>query len=838
MSKQVSSNKCAQNTKFPTGGGLVSQDRFKKCLFSSARVQGTQVFSKGYLPPKTFTNDLPTIRLSMRAKDLCLPVKLGSTSSQGQGIQGSSLPRRLFTCAPRPSCSIQSSSGVDSNHRVPRLADKLCQIDFSSSNKITVPRRSMGPSKKFKVPAAAEKRKYSSKTKKVTRKKAGQFKGNSESGRVDQLCKFRSTQGTVEPPITSQSLPVPLTSEPAASVSYPTRRDHRDAMVGCEPYKLFTNTSSSHIELSSDRRVGASLGCQIEQHEPFRPLVTQRNDSPFQPERNVSGVVCIEGLLPIPDRVVSVDTDRQQIGRVVLEERRRDQVETSHEPDLPNYFDSGPIQCPHGDTLHSRPLQQRSGSPVTLVSSAGMASSSQCNTSSICQVGDSPDRPICVSNGACCSEIRDPRCDGSESVPVRCIQPDMELSSSLGVSATLPNASSVATSQLCDRSVPGSSTALGESVLEARPQEPCSRSPIHGQQPEPGHDRQLIRLSTKNDTGHGSRDMEMWGWSESLVGWSLDQKQLLQKSWRDSSLKTYRVAWAKWRSWVSENSVSVSNPTGADLARFLLDLHLKQGLAYNTILVYKSAISTLCNADFGERLSSHILVKQALKSISLKNIKDRKAPIWDTDVLSKWLKDNSVNINSLYECSARAAILLLLCSGRRVHDLTLLSVDKEDCVYTDNSIVLWPKYGSKTDSVSNRQSGWRVYQNTENQTLDPVFWIKNVIKLSEGRRAICRESNLFLTTCGAPKAASRSIIAGWVKKTLHKAGIKASPGSIRPAVASKNWVQNCTLDDILARGNWRSENTFLKFYCREIATAPIQSTCSQSVKDLFAPMPS
>ncbi|KOB69472.1 putative reverse transcriptase-7 [Operophtera brumata] len=85
---------------------------------------------------------------------------------------------------------------------------------------------------------------------------------------------------------------------------------------------------------------------------------------------------------------------------------------------------------------------------------------------------------------------------------------------------------------------------------------------------------------------------------------------------------------------------------------------------------------------------------------------------------------------------------------------------------------------------------WRLFQNEDYQTLDPIFWIKKLIALSQSRRSICLQSNLFLTVCGTPKAASRTNIAGWVKKILLQAGIKASPGSVRPAVASKNWVQN------------------------------------------------
>lgn len=325
----------------------------------------------------------------------------------------------------------------------------------------------------------------------------------------------------------------------------------------------------------------------------------------------------------------------------------------------------------------------------------------------------------------------------------------------------------------------------------------------------------------------------MWGWTEMLKGWSHEQKELLQKGWRDSSMKTYKTAWQQWCLWANDNSVNTGQPEGADLARFLLDLYLKRGLAYNTILVYKSAVSTLCDPNKDNRLSSHLLVRQALKSISVSSIKPTKAPIWDTDILVAWLKTNKADTNSLYECSARAAILLLLCSGRRVHDLTLLSVDVNKCIFSENSVIFWPKYGSKTDTVVNRQSGWRIFKNNNCPAIDPIFWIQRVIALSQHRRSSCGVDNLFLSICGKPRSASRTVIAGWIKKILVQAGIKASAGSVRPAVASKSWVQNCSLDEILSRGNWRSENTFLKFYCREII-AP--TTMSQSVSNLFIPI--
>lgn len=179
---------------------------------------------------------------------------------------------------------------------------------------------------------------------------------------------------------------------------------------------------------------------------------------------------------------------------------------------------------------------------------------------------------------------------------------------------------------------------------------------------------------------------------------------------------------------------------------------------------------------------------------------------------------------------------MLLCSGRRVHDLTLLSVSENMCVIAEDFISLFPKFGSKTDSAMHRQSGWRLLSNKDHISIDPVHWVKQVISLSADRRSVCKSDNLFLTTCGLPKPASRTVIAGWVKRTLNDAGIKASPGSFRPAVASKNWVLQMPLDDILAQGNWQSQDTFTRYYCREIQPVSRNTVSQTSRVSSFVPI--
>ncbi|KOB63649.1 putative reverse transcriptase-7, partial [Operophtera brumata] len=193
--------------------------------------------------------------------------------------------------------------------------------------------------------------------------------------------------------------------------------------------------------------------------------------------------------------------------------------------------------------------------------------------------------------------------------------------------------------------------------------------------------------------------------------------------------------------------------------------------------------------------------------------------------------------NSLFAVSRHTCILLLLATGRRVHDLTLLSI--ENGAYEDkgDEVIFWPKFGSKTDNNSYRQSGWLLRKPPEisNKQLDLVFWIKKLILVSSDRRNPRSLQNLLITTRGVAKNASRTVIAGWIRTLFKEAGISASAGSFRSAVSSHNWVNGQhNIDDILRRGNWRSKNTFFKHYFKELKYVPRSN--SNDLSTSFSPI--
>lgn len=830
--KKMSTVEHPKNTQFSTDKRLACKNRFIERLLPFASSHVSQTFFEGNLQKPAFTNNLSPVRTSLRSTNFCIPIELGSSNIAGEGYPNNCLLGRLSDSSSEPVNLDQACGDSSKNFRTPWVESKLFKISSAASDHNSIPGNCLGSTSKRETITTPKSCRGSQKNSNPVKKENCQFDRNTEHSRIPEFCKFSSPKRQVE--LSRSSAPVQSTIAKKSEITlpYPEFSPSGPKLVAHQSGQAFMHTLPDSIRFPGNGRVGDRLGRSTEQHNFIGYMDSSGESVTFQSKRDDGYSLCVKKSRSLPGRFKPISAKRQQVCSFISKTRRGHEIEQPHENDSGNIRFIGSAQNSFRGSLPSGPIQRRSRSLVSVRTDTGVAPFTRHNNHNFSKVGHASYRSVCFRSRSCSPHIRHPGLIRSQCVFSRCFQPRVGLPFGLGFSASISGAEGTATSKFSQRCIPDSRTSLGQGVLETRFEKQSPRCTTHDPQPGPSPCGRDNEQHSSDVIRHGPGSMEMWGWEENLKGWTKEQKDLLLEGWRSSSLKTYNVAWKKWQLWTRQNSVDLFHPNGSDLAKFLIDLYQIQGLAYSTILVYKSAISTLTDPNLDNRLSSHILVKQALKSIRARSVQKIKAPIWDTDCLITWLKNNTPNENSLFDCSGRAAILLLLCSGRRVHDLTLLTLDEGSCIVSENSVVFWPKFGSKTDTVTHRQSGWRLLQNLENTAIDPVFWIKKVISLSQDRRALCSDKHLFLTTCGPPKAASRTNIAGWIRKILSKAGIRASAGSVRPAVASKNWVENCPLDEILSRGNWRSENTFLKFYCREIQT----SQGSKGISNLFKPI--
>lgn len=830
---QVSTGECSPCTRLLTVEGLDDKNRPAPSVFSCAGSSESQVFSTPHLCQPTVRTDMSALRAQFGTEGIRIYNQLDCSMSKESRDTHSSLPGRLPLGKSKPNHVAPPCRYHTTVPNKPRLENKHKEVRPNAAEKTRIPRHNLGPLAEPKILAGKTHLKNTHPSDSFTSKKKSELENPTNTDRDDELRKFCCPKG-------ASSLPCITSASKQTAKAWRTNYSSADGaeyigtrLVATELPATLKNPQSKSDTLPHDRCKRHWVGGQARQRELSGHLVGGSNTSSLQSERNDSNNKRTEKSGPAPEFEFSPNSERQQIGCLIPSSRRGHEVGRTYPIDQGIIPDTGKIQHRYHDIPHTRGLQYRSRSPIASESATRMASTARSDADTVQEVGDTDGRPLCLTQSSCSYNILHDGQSGQRCSLLRCSEHAMEFSSSLGLPASTSRSEGPSSSEHGLRGVPPGGAKMGKCLLEARHKEQSTGRTIRNQRPTSCSSRRYDRPSSVEGDRNDPGSMEMWGWHKHLTDWSEEQRALLRSSWRESTLNTYRPAWKRWLTWSGNNGIDPCNPNGSELARFLADLHQKENLALSTILVHKSVVATFSSPANQDRLSSHSLVKHVLKSIALAKPKPTKPPIWDTDLLKDYLSNQNPETASLYETSQRTATILLLCSGRRVHDLTLLRVSVNHLVAEQNSIILYPVFGSKTDSCDHRQSGWKLTTYNTNKALCPVYWINRLLNLSRDRRNISTSDNLFITITGPPRAASRTIIGGWIKKLLREAGIEASAGSIRSAVASKSWIDNFRLDEILARGNWRSANTFKRFYRREIISTARNTA---SVTSSFTPV--
>lgn len=798
-------------------------------LPSSCRPQPQEVPSANVSRP-VIGDDLFTLWPEYGTQNFRQFNQLDCPSTQAAGCPDSGVLGRFFARSSRQDHTSTSRSIGNTNFRDIRMDYKLQQVDPSAVKITNILGHQLGPMDQSETTTRGKAPFIDVQTDIDARKRQHKSRGLAKSSGPPEFCQLHCTTGSPELSRSIESSQYFSEKKSQVSTQDPSGRQRESEVVVAELQAPIAHSCVSTLTLPYHGCIGFGMGSSIRQPSAIGVLDTFRTKPSLQSKRNARNLKSFTRSLSTPESQHSFSAVRQQNRNSISPSRRRYQIDSSVKSDLPDISDSQRISNTPKNTSHPRDVQWTCRSSVEVETNSRMASPSQQYSENIQEMGNSPNRSICVQSRTCSNQLCLPRHERSSSIVSRRILTALELSSGVGIPPTFSHSQGIKSFEPVPGDLPTSGSPMGTSFLESRCESTSFSPSVYTSESRRSPNRRNDRPPTSECAPYDTGSVEMWGWVNNLKDWSNEQISLLQKSWRPSTRKIYDCAWKKWLVWARDQGIDPYSPNGNDLAKYLAELHLQHKLSYNTILVHKSAISTLCNVECSGTLSSHPVVKQVLKSISLQKPCHQKPPIWNIDVLASYIENYNIDVTNIFQTQRHTAVLLLLCSGRRVHDLTLLSVDPNHCNLFEDSVVFWPIFGSKTDSVDYRQSGWRLSTNPGSRNLDPVFWIKHTIDLLNDIRKSSKCNTLFVNTKGKPKPASRTIIGGWVKTIMKDSGITATPGSIRSAVASKNWLDNYPLQDVLSRGNWRSSNTFCKFYRREVMPASV----TPSVTALFS----
>lgn len=262
------------------------------------------------------------------------------------------------------------------------------------------------------------------------------------------------------------------------------------------------------------------------------------------------------------------------------------------------------------------------------------------------------------------------------------------------------HSSSPSTSRDGIRDLSSCGPAIEEDVLEAGHQGQSRGCTDQSKKFGAGVSQFVQRFPPTKRSRARSRSLEDTGWASLVRDWTQGERDLLRAAWRPSTLNTYCQPWQRWVQWASSQSIEFSLPVPGDVARFLAFLHSSLHLSPASIKLHKSVVCTWIRPYVSSTISSHPVVLRMIKGSQTSCPKQETRQIWNIDQLRQWIVDNPPDTASFFQVSRHVAMLLLLASGRRVHDQTLLHISKDHFQRIDSDITFCPAFGSKTDSHS------------------------------------------------------------------------------------------------------------------------------------------
>ncbi len=249
------------------------------------------------------------------------------------------------------------------------------------------------------------------------------------------------------------------------------------------------------------------------------------------------------------------------------------------------------------------------------------------------------------------------------------------------------------------------------------------------------------------------------------------------------------------------------------MLQYLTDL-FNSGMAYSSINIHRSMLSSTLDAIEGHKIGEHPLVVQLLKGcFTSKPPQPRYNSLWDPDVVLKYFDSLGANVNlSLTSLSRKLAMLLALSTIARVSEVCSISFQSIKFSSTAVSFSFAKlkkaqKSGALHSCVLPRFNG----------LCCPVACLESYIDATKHWRVV-DDPSLFLSLNRPHKPVGSSTLARWIKACLSDAGLDPSSfsaHSARGAAASKAVKQGVPIEAVLLSANWSTESTFRRFYFRD-----------------------
>lgn len=815
--KEIPLAKSSQSTPFLAKRGFSCKNRYFPGIFSHSSSQPLSKVSVNSLPKGGIPIYMSPVRFINGTTDLCKGNELVSFATKAGKYKSYCLPRRFLARQPRSNKIKSRCRQDDTISNETRLDHKHGQDFPGAISKHRIPRNKLGHISQYKSIAKSKDtlpRERSQQNTSNTKMELAVFKKTLRKTKFCLLCntaRKTSFQGNTEGSQHStrkpspQKIPDPGEGIPTMQVVDSESRKERHS------FQLFRNYIH-HI-----RRFRQRMGSTGKWKTYQRHL----EHSPVSMAHKQKRIICCNSSPRFRERLDEEQKSRRSVRQSncnsIHKKSRGNKITRADRTRLSTIEIGRSTKCNNMSSIHTRNIQRCCRQFIPTDASGGLASVTKNLQQDIPEVGHPRSRFVCIKQFESSPNLCFAGCKRQECSFHRCLQQDMGIQVSMDLPTPLTDSASASTSELCQRLLHLNSSTLGESILEVGSEIPSNRSSVSNTKLTSSPQRSINSYESIESPKPTFGGLEGTGWSLLTENWDDEDRNLILHAWRSSSLKTYRAPWNTWLARCKALGLNPNKPDAASVAQHLSFLFRVKKLSSSTVKLHKSVIATFADPILRNAITDSPIVKQIIKGIDLSKPPAGKKQIWDVKDLIKWMKNVTVQEENLFQISRHLALLLLLASGRRIHDLTLLKIDENSMAIDDSSVTFWPDFGSKTDNHLHRQSAWKLLQFPD-EKLNPVRWIKLYMAASDSRRNANGNiiNSLFVTSRGRVAPASKAIIAGWIKTAFSEININFSPGSIRAAVASSRKENNVPLDIIIRNGNWKSDKNVIRHYFKEI----------------------
>ena len=288
----------------------------------------------------------------------------------------------------------------------------------------------------------------------------------------------------------------------------------------------------------------------------------------------------------------------------------------------------------------------------------------------------------------------------------------------------------------------------------------------------------------------------------SLQGVYEETTQLIAKSRRPGTLRSYELAWKKWSGWCDSWKADPFRCPVNCVLEYLSSLFYHEKLLYRTIGLHRLAISVYHVHVDDKPIGQHPLVCCLLSGIfNSRSPQPKYLFVWDVQEVLNFIKSTLGETDRLGEKEFSLKLCMLL-------TLTASSIASGICHLDFRFMV---NAGDKvTFHFHKLHKGWRkgkppssltVYAYPPDKQLCVVQTPGRYLEMTKDRRDPYR-TQLFFSYRKYYKENASSAVSGWIKKVLQLANVDTNVfkgHSTRSASTSKVNLKGLALSDILHR---------------------------------------